>query len=153
LNPTEELRLCELLDKLREILCWEDVVLDDAGFSSSNPTTRVFAPMLYVLAELCRNAYKHGDWHTESRGTSGSSMSPSEKRIKIDFSTKSGRLSRVTVTNPTRKPPSHFDGRNVGLATIRLKGRLLVARVVEDLLGGHFTFEICNGNAEAIVEL
>lgn len=153
LNPKEEVSLSQLMDQLREILCWEDIVLDDGDSSSLSPNVQVQQPMVFAMAELCRNAYKHGSWQSTPPDGEAASQVPAKKTVTIAFLTQEEQLLRVTISNPTEKPDSTFDGRNPKRTGIQLKGRLLVQKVVEDLLGGRFSFAISKGHAEAVINL
>jgi hypothetical protein len=148
-RPQEEVTLTDLMERLRLMFRWPDVALEDYGVAASMPDVRVRLPLIYALAELCRNAYKHGYWQAVT-GRVEADMA-SKKTVIVEFKAAKGRLSEVRVLNPTRKPDSRFDGSSQAQNRGHLKGRNLVSAVVRDLLRGRFIFEVQAGHAIASI--
>jgi two-component sensor histidine kinase len=136
----KSLQLSELMTRLREIVTWRTLVIKDNHASLSDPDISVPFPLLFVLAELCRNAYKYSTGNPER----------TKREVNITFKTEGDVLVSVNVrnkTNNTQTSPITCDSR-VSKKT-KMLGLTIVMKIVCDMLGGAFSFLI-NEEGQAI---
>ena len=124
------------LDTLLEI--WKDHLQIEIPDADRNDLQDVPYPLLFVLAELCRNAYCH---------------SLGRKMTIVQLSLKGGgsAMLEATVRNETLNGNIERQGKRQEIHTFG--GLDLVADIVEDVLGGKFGFIIKDGKATATVRI
>ena len=138
----QRLSLPDLMERLRNILEWNTLTIDDKNVASENPKVSVPYPLLYVLAELCRNAFKYSIGNPVK----------TPRKVEIDFRIKQNELLSVRVLNRTKRndPPVTCNNleKDEGSTTLGLN---LVMKIVCNLMDGNFSFKINKGIAIAHV--
>jgi hypothetical protein len=134
----ETLSVTQLLDDLRKLLeIWADLKPDITDHECDR-LSPVPYPLLFVLAELCRNGYDH-------------SVDGDKKIVHLVMRGGGKNDLDVVVTNET--PNGDMPRRGKRTSAVTFGGLDLVADLVEDGLGGKFAFEIKDGIAMATVHL
>jgi len=131
IHPELTISVAKLREELKKLLPERDDFRINLDITVSGSVPK---PLLFVIAELCRNAFNHsieGDRQADLKLTQ----------------TSTGKL-RLVVINKTRNANRPRTGT---LDSETFGGQNLAARVVKQILRGRFTFEIHNGLATAIV--
>jgi two-component sensor histidine kinase len=140
----KQITLADLSKRLCEILRWGTLDLKFKGITANTVRVEAPIPLLYVLAELCRNAFKF----------SVGNPSTTTRKVEVNFTIAQTDLVSVRVLNKTQyKPPRIIcENRREGEPLKKL-GLNLVMNIVCDLLGGKFSFEVVRNQATASVLL
>ena len=129
----KSLPLSELITRLREIIIWRTLVIKDNHDRLSHPDIFVPFPLLFVLAELCRNAYKYSIGNPEK----------SKREVNITFTIEGNARIRIDVTNKTNNTQtSAITCESRASKKTKMLGLTIVMKIVCDMLGGDFSFQI-----------